>query len=400
MESKNPVGSTIKFLKEKTQKFLKALSEFLARFSTGTILAAILILVLFIVVVTPAHAVGSVNVTVTNPDNQTATLSNGFTYLTTVNAGSSITAFPTSVAGDGTTASRITVTLLNTDSSPAAGHNVTVFRTAGPGTEVITPVVCASGFAPAGTTNPLGEACFDVTSTNVGIHTFGATDTTDNITLTSTVNIEFTCAVGTSGGGTTTGEQCATIGITPQTGSLSITHLPDSFSFPASVPGGDTFNNETGPDDGDRITVSDTRGSAGFTLQLQATTDFADTTNPLLVIPLTKLYTATSAIPDGTRDANGIACSGIQYLGPAYDSLPDCSTLTDPVTAQFNILGGYGNAASYTGLTGNTLNATVDLMQTSAAHNASFSQFVNYRLHIPQTQEIGNYQFTLTFTAL
>lgn len=351
------------------------------------------------------HIEGTITVQATDVTDGNIILTDtaDITFTVEVDAGlSTIVAVPPSVPNDDTTASRITVTLLNSASAPLADKVVTVQKTTGPANPTITAVLCSTGGSTPGTTNTVGEACFDVTSDLIGVDTFSATDVTDgNTTLTNTTNIEFTCAVEGGGtGGGTGGIQCAVIGITPQTGALTITEVPDSFSFPPAAAGDDSFSNGLGPDDADRVTVSDTRNSGGFTLQVQATTAFADTTNPLLTIPLTSLYTATSTIADGTRDVNGIACNGIQYLGPAYDLLPDCTGLPNPVTAQFNILGGFNTVGSFTGFTGNTLDGTVDLMQTGTNHNGSFSQFVNYYLAIPAGQQPGSYEVTLTFTAL
>ena len=356
---------------------------------------------------TPPHAAGTVNVVVTNPDLQSATLYNGFTYTNNLNSGgSTVVAFPTSVPNDNTTASRITVTLRDATNSPIQSATVTVAKTAGQGTPTITPVVCPSGSAPAGTTNPVGEACFDVTSGTIGLDTFQATDVTDSTVIPQTANIEFTCASGTPGSNAgSSGEQCGVIGIT-NGGSLSITKVPDDFTFPATFAGGDTFNNGSGPDNGDRVIVSDTRNTAGFTLQLQASTPFADTSNPGSTIPLTNLYTTTSTVGQSNRVSSGdsnataIACDGIEYLGAAYTSASDCSGVTADINAAFTILSGFNNVANYTGLSGNTVDSAVDLMQTSTAHNGSFSQLVNYYLHVPSDQSPGNYQVTLTFTAL
>ncbi len=318
------------------------------------------------------------------------------TYLNAPGSNSTITANPTAVPNDNTTASTITVNLLDDSDNPIVGSVVTISQTAGPGSPTVTPALCASGGSTAGTTNTNGDACFTVTSDTVGVDTFSATDVTDgNTTISSTVDIEFTCAVGTPGSGNTS---CGIITITPNTGSLSITKIPDSFSFPDSYPGGESFNNATGPDDGDRVTVQDTRNSGGFTLELQASTNFADINNASNTIPLTDLYVATSTPTDDTTDANGLSCNGIQYL--ETPAIPDCANVTSPINAQFNILGGFGTSTTYTNLTGNTVDAAVDLMQTATNHNGSYSQFVNYYLSIPQATNIGNYQVTLTFTAL
>jgi hypothetical protein len=352
-----------------------------------------------------AAVAGTITVTATDVTDGNVVLTDTADITFTVEIDttlSTVVAVPASVPNDNTTASRITVTLLNSASAPLANKVVTLAKTAGSANSTITAVLCASGGSTVGTTNASGEACFDITSDLIGVDTFTATDVTDgNTVLTDTENVEFTCAVGGGGGGGGTGgSQCAVIGITEASGALTITKVPDSFSFPPAAAGDDSFSNGLGPDDGDRVTVSDTRNSGGFTLQVQATTDFADTTNPLLTIPLTNLYTATSTFANGTRDANGIACNGIQYLGPAYDSLPDCTGLPNPITAQFSILGGYNVPGTYTGFTGNTVDGTVDLMQTTTSHNGSFSQFVNYYLAIPAGQHAGNYEVTLTFTAL
>src|SRR5262249_54895242 len=58
-----------------------------------------------ITAMTPAHAPGAVDVVVTNPDTQSATLTNGFTYLTVTSilptSGSTGGGTPVTISGDG-----------------------------------------------------------------------------------------------------------------------------------------------------------------------------------------------------------------------------------------------------------------------------------------------------------
>ena len=102
------------------------------------------------------------------------------------NAGNStVLASPTSVPADGTTTSTVTVTLLD-GATPIEYKTVTLAKTSGSGTVIITTV--------SGTTNASGVATFTVkcSTANAGEYVFTATDTSDTVILTQTATVTFT----------------------------------------------------------------------------------------------------------------------------------------------------------------------------------------------------------------
>ena len=106
-----------------------------------------------------------------------------------VDAGTStVSASPTLVPADGTSTSTITVTLKDAGGVPVAGEGVTLAKTSGPGTPVISP-------AGAQTTNGLGVATFTVNSNTVGTNGFTATSATDTVVVTQTASVEFQSAL-------------------------------------------------------------------------------------------------------------------------------------------------------------------------------------------------------------
>ncbi|MEI7901170.1 MAG: invasin domain 3-containing protein [bacterium] len=129
------------------------------------------------------------------PTNATATsATNTFAVVTVSAANSTVAASPTSVTADGSTTSTITVTLKDAGNQPVTNKTVTLAKTSGPGTPVITTV--------SGTTDTNGVATFTVKSTTAGVDVFTATDTTDGVTVTQTATVTFT--VGAVNAGTST----------------------------------------------------------------------------------------------------------------------------------------------------------------------------------------------------
>ena len=103
-----------------------------------------------------------------------------------VNAGTStVVASPTTIAGDGTATSTITVTLKDASGLAVANEGVTLAKTSGPGTPVISP-------AGAAITNASGVATFTVKSTTAGTGVFTATSQTDTVVVTQTASVTFT----------------------------------------------------------------------------------------------------------------------------------------------------------------------------------------------------------------
>ena len=102
---------------------------------------------------------------------------------------STVVAAPSSVLADGSATATLTVTLKDSNNNLVAGKAVTVAKTSGPGSPVITTI--------AGTSNSSGLATFTVKSTTTGTDVFTATDATDGVVLTQTAGVTF-IAEGTS----------------------------------------------------------------------------------------------------------------------------------------------------------------------------------------------------------
>jgi hypothetical protein len=97
---------------------------------------------------------------------------------------STVTAQPSSVTANGIATATLSVTLKDSNNSPVAGKSVTLAKTSGPGSPVITTL--------AGTTDSLGLATFTVKSTTTGTDVFTATDTTDGVVINQTASVTFT----------------------------------------------------------------------------------------------------------------------------------------------------------------------------------------------------------------
>jgi hypothetical protein len=95
---------------------------------------------------------------------------------------STLSANPTSVPADGTTASTITVTVRDHEQNPVAGAAITL--TPSGGSSKVTVV--------SGTTDSAGVATFSVTDTTAEVVTYTATDTTDGLTIGGVVGVSVT----------------------------------------------------------------------------------------------------------------------------------------------------------------------------------------------------------------
>jgi hypothetical protein len=104
-------------------------------------------------------------------------------------ATSTLVALPSAVLADGSTIATLTVTLKDANNNLVAGKAVTLAKTSGPGSPVITTI--------AGTTDSSGIATFTVKSTTAGTAVFTATDASDGIVITQTASVTF-MAQGTS----------------------------------------------------------------------------------------------------------------------------------------------------------------------------------------------------------
>ncbi|MEI6785896.1 MAG: invasin domain 3-containing protein, partial [Verrucomicrobiota bacterium] len=102
-------------------------------------------------------------------------------------AQSTLTASPTAVPADGSTTATITVTLRDAAGNPVAGKSVSLTKTAGAGTPVITTL--------ADVTDINGQGSWTVKSTTAAADGFTATDSTDDVTVTQTATVTFTAGV-------------------------------------------------------------------------------------------------------------------------------------------------------------------------------------------------------------
>lgn len=150
-----------------------------------------------------------------------------------VAAGSDVTAAPSSVPADGTSAATISVLLFDANGVPAAGKTVTLSASAGGSTVAATNA----------TSDTTGTATFAVTDTTPETVTYTADDTSDSLDLTgNVVTVTFTAAAATATTTTTTAPTGATT---------------------TTVAGGVALNSTSGGSTGNTGSVSTGSGSTG-----------------------------------------------------------------------------------------------------------------------------------------
>ncbi len=204
------------------------------------------------------------------------------------------------------------------------------------------------------------------------------------------------------------GETCASTYIT--SGELSFLNIPANTEFTSaqnntSLP---SYNNATGIDNLDILTVSDLRDDplSGFEVQLSAT-PFATPDN-LNYIPLQYMYVATSlprtagAIEDETE--------GVEYLagcgGPTND-ITSSVNMPEPVAlADYSTLSTFTTYGSSLG-TGNVTIPVVLMSAPVAARRCNFQQAISYGVNLPAYITAlgtnipeGTYSTTLTYTLI
>jgi hypothetical protein len=304
---------------------------------------------------------------------------------------STLVADPQYVPADGATASTLTATIKDgsTIGYPIEDEVVSLTQTSGLGTPVITAIDCPSpepaGSSP-GTTNVNGKACFEVTSDTQEVVEFTAEATSNHITVST--DVTFGCIAGPN-------EQCIQVNI-GEAGVLAL-DIPSGFYLPAITydPNNsqETFSidEEEYPFGYDILTVTDTRNSGGFELQVQASAFEEETT--LEQIPLQNLYIATKAASTG-----GLQLNGIEYGSGV--------TPAEEVSAELDTSGAFDNASTFTSLlpggmgTGGT--GTVIVVQDGSlsvepGRLDTFSQIVHYYLNAPAGQSPGEYIVTISF---
>ena len=134
-----------------------------------------------------------------------------------VDAGTStVAASPAAVLADGTSTSTITVTLKDSGGAPVPGEGVTLAKTSGPGTPVISP-------AGAQTTNGLGVATFTVSSSTVGTNGFTATSATDTVVVTQTASVDFQSALLDAASSTVSASPTTILADNTETSTITVT---------------------------------------------------------------------------------------------------------------------------------------------------------------------------------
>ncbi len=243
---------------------------------------------------------------------------------------STVIAAPTVVYASGSDSATITVTLRDAGGNPIAGKTVTLDQGAGNST--------VSG---GGSTNASGVVTFSATNLSVESVTYGATDTTDSITLTDDASVDFTFFDGTAPTNTITLGSVTRAWLTGTSlyyngaagGSFTLSSAvadggsgPASATYPAVTQPGWTHNGETvsTPAGGPYVssTFSFNAGSSGnFTHVVTA----ADAWTPANTSQTTLNVTEDSTAPAASILCNAAACSAGWYL-----SSPVSVTLAAP----------------------------------------------------------------------
>lgn len=186
-------------------------------------------------------------------------------------------------------------------------------------------------------------------------------------------------------------------------GPLSFLTIPTNTSFPNSEAGLKQFNNGSGTNSGDLLTVSDLRNvTDSFEVQLSASAfqDGSGTNN----IGLEQLYVITS-LPhtsgNTVDEVNGVeyapGCVGPQNLTSSVNA--------EPVNATHSAVGGVANFNTFTTHgsnlgTGTSSTPVVLIESPTAARRCNFYQYISYGLDIPVATTPATYTVTLTYTLI
>ncbi|MEI6607150.1 MAG: invasin domain 3-containing protein, partial [Verrucomicrobiota bacterium] len=223
-------------------------------------------------------------------------------------ATSTATASPATVTADGSSTSTITVTLKNAVSAPISGKAVTLAKTSGPGSPVITPI--------AGTTDGSGVATFTVKSTTAGSPVFTATG--DSVALNQTATVTFTAGAVNAGTSTVVAAPATVPADGSATSTVTVTLL-DANSNPVA---GKTVTlaHTSGPGTPVITTVSGTTSASGvatFTVKSGSpgVDVFTATGDGVTLTPTaTVTFTAVTAIITGGSTMLNLDYA--QYLAP------------------------------------------------------------------------------------
>ena len=350
---------------------------------------------------TPAHAAGAVNVTVTNPDTQSATRTNGFTYLAPAPVVTTVA--PTSGSTGGGTA--ITIS----GSNFLAGATVTVGGTAATAVTVVnsstitaTTPAHAGGAVGVTVTNPDTQSATLASSftfvvpppTVTGVSpASGSTNGGTAVTITgtgfaagATVTIGGTAATGvtvvnsTSITATTPAHAAGTVGVTVTNTDSQSGTAANAFTYVAPAPTVASVAPASGSiAGGTAVTITGTNFVAGAAVTIGGV--------PATGISVVNATTITAATPAHAAGAvnvtvtnpdtqSGTRNNGFTYLGPppVVTSVAPTSGSTSGGTAITisggNFLAGATVTVGGTAATGVTVVNSTTITATTAAHAA------------------------------
>ena len=360
------------------------------------------------------NKVGNGYTLVASSSGLTGATSNAFNIgAGTVSASNStVSANPASVPADGSTASTITVTLLDSGGNPVSGKNVTL--TAGSGSSTITVV--------NGTTNASGQATFKVTDTKAEGVTYTAKDTSDSITITPTATVTFTAGTVNATTSTVSANPGSVVADGVSTSTITVT-LKDVNNNPVSgktvtlTPGGgnSTINpasattntsgvatftvtdstveqiTYTAKDTSDSVTVTQT-ATVNFTVGPVNAGTSTVTANPTTV-PADGSTTSTITVT--LKDASGRAVSGKTVTlsqGTGSSTISPPSGVSNPSgVVTFAVKDTKGEVVTYTGT---DITDSVTITQTA---QVTFTNPAPTTTSIsPTSQTAGATAFTLT----
>jgi len=260
-------------------------------------------------------------------------------------ATSSVVAAPASVLADGSTTATLTVTLKDAGNNPVAGKTVTLARTSGAGSPVITTI--------AGTTDSSGIATFTVKSTTAGTADFTATDASDGITVNQTASVTFT-AVGpivSAANSTLVAAPSSVLADGSTTSTLTVT-LKDTNN---NVVAGKTVTlaKTSGPGSPVITTIAGTTDSSGIaTFTVKSTTagtdvftatDASDSIGITQTASVTFIAQATSSIiqANSTGAMGGFIVSATDLVNQGQATLSTATRSHVPLHGQAGDFGGY-----------------------------------------------------------
>jgi Bacterial Ig-like domain (group 1) len=257
---------------------------------------------------------------------------------------STVTASPSNVAADGSTASTVTATLTDHSGNPVQGKTVTLVGLNGNST------VSPTGASP-GVTNAEGVTTFSVTDSTSEVVTYSATDSTDQLPISQLASVTFGTpppVVPVQGDSTVTAN-APTIAADGTTTAVITVLLGDANGFPVA---------------GKTVSLSPSAGSSVITAATVPSSVVPSSAGPSLVATGTAKAdvvspdAASSAAPTATTNSNGVA------VFDATDTVAE--TVVYTATDTTDNVTGWTVSVTYTAATATTSTTTTTTVPTSS----------------------------------